>query len=244
MLYKEWLFARQKLLFVLGLYAGAAVLVVTVFSPNYLNQQVDPVFHTWILITLFLTGAMGIFGGVDTVAEEADKGTISFLLTRPVSRNNIFLTKLALNAAVIAAIFGLSSVIVFFLDKIPRVHLNYTRVTIPDGWYLEATGTVAVPTTGVWEALVSTTAVILLGLVFLCLSALVSVFVRNTITAILLTFIFTGVFLAAIAVFNDHFIKSRIDYLVFMNPNILPLLILPVIVFLLAGLASFKHKEF
>jgi ABC-type transport system involved in multi-copper enzyme maturation permease subunit len=192
MWYKEWTTVRSKFYLWLLLYFIAAFSYTMFFSPYrlgsiYHDQQIylealrsdptltlqgfypHPMFEDWGFISLAMTILCAILGGADIVAEEADKNTISFLLTRSVTRQQIYTSKLLVN---IAALATASSVVNFGMLVLDQTNLRSLEF---------------------WVGLVAMLVILLAGTVVICVSGLVSVFTRTTVESLLAT---VGVLLA------------------------------------------------
>jgi ABC-type transport system involved in multi-copper enzyme maturation permease subunit len=186
MWYKEWTAVRSKFYLWLLLYFIIAFIYTMFFSPYregsiYHTQQIysailrldptlpmrsffpPPMFVNWGLISLALTVLGAILGGADIVAEEADKNTISFLLTRPITRQQIYTGKLLVN---IAALTTASSVVNLGMLVLDQTNLRSLEF---------------------WLGLVVMFVIVLTGAVVICISGLVSIFARNTVESLLVT---------------------------------------------------------
>ena len=115
MVYKEWLTVRYKMLLALVTYTLLGVLSVIAWTTAWKTSLMG----IWLPVSLAGTCFMGALGGVDLISEEKDKGTISFLLTRPVSRARIYTTKIGLNVIGLASVYGLLTLIVLGLSYLP-----------------------------------------------------------------------------------------------------------------------------
>jgi ABC-2 type transport system permease protein len=230
MLYKEWITVRQKFAMWLGLYGLMAFLEVAVFSrPSpgtiYVNSaNFVPMYNTWLMLSTLLTVFTSMIGGLDVLAEEVDRGTISFLLTRPVSRTRIYTSKILMNIGALGVALGLSSTAMWIID---RLSLNPIKF---------------------WEAAGGSLLVFLMGAGIICLSGLVAIFARNVLQTLAFTLAVVVLTIAACAYVN-YFISQlhlerKLD-LVF-NPALglaVFLVVVPPALFA-TGLFFFKRKEF
>ena len=139
----------QALLVVLGLVPIAIMLAVRIGGgpdhndgPAFLNQVTNNgVFATLAALTvtlpIFLPMAVAVVAG-DTIAGEANLGTLRYLLIRPISRERLLATKAAATAAfciaatVVVAVCGLIAGIVLF--PVGRVTtLSGDTLALPSG---------------------------------------------------------------------------------------------------------------
>lgn len=243
MFYKEWRLVRQKLLLMIILYGMAGLITFLFWSPDY-SRSPSPLFTTWLVVAFFVTCGVAILGGIDAIAEENDKGTIGFLLTRPISRAKIYISKLALNGAAVAAVLVPSSVVMFFVDQVPRQHAVYNYVN--NGCYgnYNIVGSAAVPTTALGQSLTGTTVLLVVGAVFLCLSATFSVYARSTMQALLMTIMTIAVVVAGVFIVNAFYYSFTPYIGDISHPRLLFFLVPLALGFFLVGLNEFKRKEF
>lgn len=117
----------------------------------------NPAFEGAQIICFLLTLILPILGGADLIAGETEKGTISFLLSRPISRTQIYTGKLLLNWAGWATIYLTISLIL-------SVMLGATLTN----WL----------TVG---------AILAMGTAIMFLSATVSIFTHSAVQAIMIT---------------------------------------------------------
>lgn len=123
MVAKEWRDARWKLA-VAAVSAVPALLIVMVYLPPYettkrvVERLTDEMALGQILNVYGGGGValalLAILLGAVTVAEEASRGTVFLLLSKPVSRTRILLTKYAISAGILlsAAILGHAMLII------------------------------------------------------------------------------------------------------------------------------------
>ncbi|MEI6043681.1 MAG: ABC transporter permease subunit [Chloroflexota bacterium] len=250
MLYKEWLSMREKAYLWLGIYAGLILLTLIVWSPNerfgpftlytvYGNlNDLDfisftiPLFVEWLSFSASVTWIAALFGGADMISDELDKGTLSFLLTKPLSRARIYTTKMLLNVAGLTLMFGLSSGVVFVIDRFQPHPV------------------------GLWQAFVWSLLIWVVGVTIILLSGLISVFTRNVLQTIALTVAIPAGFglmgSIALSVLSSLFIflaERNIFLPIDMNSNLLlvwstPALVILACGFFWGGIVAFKRKEF
>lgn len=130
MVYREWFYLKYKVLAWLIVYAGWAVIFLFlhvwpnqmyVFFGDWGNFDVyDTLFNKWLASIALMTPVLALIGGVDLVSEERNKNTLSFLLTQPISRTRIYVTKVLLNGGGFTGIIALSSLLILLVDQLPR----------------------------------------------------------------------------------------------------------------------------
>src|SRR3978361_152574 len=103
MVYKEWRHTRSKFVFVLIIYILAGMVVSTLLNPANIFTRLS-IFHQWVIASVYITIGGAILAGADTIAEENGKSTLSFLLTRPLSRANIYTVKFLVNSLTLLAV--------------------------------------------------------------------------------------------------------------------------------------------
>ncbi len=239
MLYKEWRQLRWKMLLLAGVY-----FLIGLEAYKTVRTANDPLFmlQRWFNVSLFVTTLAAALYGIGTIADEKSSGTIGFLLTKSISRTRIYTTKLLLNLGGLAVVFLLSSLIIYVIYLISK--------SIPLVEYQDVGGIpIALPpvqievhTVGFEEMLVKTVSTLFLGLCFVCISGLISIFARSLLESLSLNL---GV--VVIYVISLNWLHSFPFYLETENPNdlfIIGGLVLLTLVFFVAGLLTFKHKEF
>jgi ABC-type transport system involved in multi-copper enzyme maturation permease subunit len=176
MWYKEWTTTRFKFYLWLGILALLGLMQLTVWSPfnfyyaefSRTGQYPDlfwytPLFKNWLGVSATATFFCALLGGADLVSEEVDKGTLSFLLTRPISRKQIYTIKILTNLAAFAVAFSVVTLPILLYDQFqPRP-------------------------TDLWEGLGYAGLILLGGAGIICLSGLVSVFTRNVLQTLAIT---------------------------------------------------------
>ncbi len=259
MLYKEWRAVRLKLLLVLGAYCLlAAYLYLSIPQSNeffarpthfyFDNNAVPftiPFYDEWLKYAGFISLGAALLAGMDIIAEERDKETLSFLLAKPLTRTRIFATKILLNTAAWVVIFLIISIVMFLIDQQPRVFTmeEFTRrENLPP---LITTSQIMASTVTFGEALVKTGLWLLLGTAVTCLSGFISIFSRSILyslsisLAVLLT-IFIAFALLSRNVFGLYATGSYYK----LSGALIPALAVLVIGLFGAGLFFFKRKEF
>jgi len=157
MLYKEWKTVRLKFWLWFSTYLIIGILLVVIWSAT--RNQWGAMYYTWLNIGVFLTLVGGIFGGIDLVSEETDKGTLSFLLTRPLSRAYIYLSKLLVNIVALSIACFSVSLVVLVIDQ----H-TYSQKSLT-----------------LSDAVALTLLMWLVGVLAIGVSGLISIFTRNSI---------------------------------------------------------------
>jgi ABC-type transport system involved in multi-copper enzyme maturation permease subunit len=179
MWYKEWTAIRFKFWMWLAVYLALALFFINFGYRYYIDgaafdSQPSPRFFSWIGLVYFITILAALFGGTDMVAEETDKGTLEFLLTKPLTRQHIYTSKLLINILALGVAYGGPSLLLLIYDQFQR------------------------QPTPIFEALVLLLLNWLLGSAFICLTALLSVFANNSMNALRYSLlVITGVGLVA-----------------------------------------------
>lgn len=231
MLYKEWVSARPRMLtwlMVYGMLALALVisrqtLIETGVPGREYTYNINPIYRTWLTISLLLTLVAALFGGAENISDEVDRGTLSFLLTRPVSRKQIYTTKILMNIAGLVATFIPCSLIVFVVDR-------FQPFPIP-----------------LWEGLGFTLLWLASGITLICLGGLVSIFTHNALQTVAFT-IAIPVIAATVITFGLYYLNIVGIYLQ-LSPEWITGLSLAGMTGLSAGLfwaglKAFSRKQF
>ncbi len=189
MIYREWFNLRLKLAAWLAIYGGWAVVFLSVNvlrNPMYVNiygsgdsEIYTTLFNKWLENIAVMTPVLALLGGVDLISEEKNKGTISFMLTRPLSRTWIYITKVLLNTGVLVSVIALISLIVLVVDRLPRtVEMSVYNVPPcrPDT-YCNVSAT-SRPIDFV-SALIGLVLILLVGIVVVFNAAFLSIYCRN-----------------------------------------------------------------
>jgi len=127
---KEWRLVRYKLWLWL---AGFGLITLNYLLQNVLLKPFEmlvypdggvekhtTLFENWILIAQGFLPIFAVLGGIDLISEEVGRGTISFLLAKPLSRSRLYITKIGLNSLVLGGVVGLLSLIMLLIDHLPR----------------------------------------------------------------------------------------------------------------------------
>jgi len=243
MLYKEWLSVRLKFGLWLLLYLGLAILAISVWSPfsgwenvkntpaadDYLAFQ-PKMYLNWEAISMTVTFFAAMLGGVDLVADEVDKGTLSFLLTKPITRARIYTTKIFSNLAALTVAYSLGCLVVLIADRFqPK-------------------------TTPLLEGLGYTLLILIGGMLIVFLSGLISVFARTVmqtlaftlIIPMALTMLIVGTIFAVNKVFSPEDLLPLANVITPQSGLIALALVGSGLVggLFWAGLFSFSRKEF
>ncbi|MBN9391763.1 MAG: ABC transporter permease subunit [Chloroflexi bacterium] len=197
MLYKEFRAAGPKYLTITFGYVLVGLLVSTLFGP-YRNFPSSTIFHTWVQWILFITIGAAILGGADTIAEENGKSTLSFLLTRPISRTRVYAVKFLVSAACLTAILVTTSLVMFLVEQLPQ-RFKTTQVML-NGDVVESSFDLEKMPAG--EAFTCIVVILGIGLAVLALTTLISIFSRST-TNTIVTTLLVGFGLIAIYAFTD-----------------------------------------
>jgi ABC-type transport system involved in multi-copper enzyme maturation permease subunit len=256
MLYKEWRITRLKLVIWAIIYLGATALFLQGHSqrPTY----DEPFFQSWLGISALVMTAVAALGGVDIVSEEKASGTLGFLLTKPISRTQIYFAKIWVNILALAVAFVPFNLFLLGLDQaIPtpvRVAEFVTEScgenTWCSGW--QERGTVY-RSFDLFQGLGMLGMIFLYGAGIICLSGLISIFARNTIQAIMLTIPALIAFLVIVTSSITVSLGSGLpgspivgSTWSFTTLNLSTPLILggAIIVFFYTGLLAFRRKEF
>ncbi len=110
MLYKEWLLARTKLkilgvIYFIGIFYVGTIGVITlaVFGSVPLGSNSDKfrgLFTYWGGVGALIAFISAILASADAFSEETEKNTLSFLMSRPISRVTIYSNKLLAGLAI------------------------------------------------------------------------------------------------------------------------------------------------
>ncbi len=244
MLYKELHQATRKFFPILLGYILVGLLFSTLLSPSRTASN-NSIFHNWIIATLFLTMGAAILGGSDIIAEETGKNTLSFLLTRPVSRTNIYAIKFLVSATFLSVILLGTSLVMFLVEQLPQRYQS--------GWTPPGGDTVykfvypdKMPA---GEAFTCIAVILGIGLAVLALTTLISIFSRSALHAIVTT-ILIAFGLIAFYAFSDLFlqISYRVNRVFDIYNGLgfwdfFVLLDLAAVLYI-TGLKIFKAKEF
>ena len=112
MWYKEWIDTIKSRLIVLVLLFGLLdVFLLFMFADDHyrIKTTAASVFWAWFISSTMILIVAGVVFNADMVSREIDQNTLSFILTRPLSRATIYHHKLLINIAVVLSIFSLAS---------------------------------------------------------------------------------------------------------------------------------------
>ncbi len=242
MLYKEWTSVRFKFYLWAAIYGALVLSLLTFWSPwsRFGNSWyklgyplfIQPVYLDWLNFSSVVIILTALLGGVDMISDELDKGTLSFLLTRPITRRRIYTTKILINLLGLGAIYGLSSAVMLTFDQLQPKSVNLL------------------------EGLGLTLVVYAIGAILICLAGLISVFTRNALQTISLTIAipFSLVILVAlnlytilpfIGTFTGTELKFQPNLSAEMSLTLLAIAMIGTIAGLFwSGLVAFSRKEF
>jgi hypothetical protein len=249
MLYKEWTTVRTKFLLWVLIYAGALGLF---FEERRYSSYSEPMFQVWLGISYLLMAVVAALGGVDIIAEEKASSTLSFIMTRPISRARIYASKIGVNVAALAAACIPANLIVLVIDQLrptPVAVYQMVNETCGRNEWCSAWRQVGTEyqSTNALQSLGAIGLILLFGIGIICLSGLISIFAANTIRAIfftipaLLLFVVLTVFL--ISCVSPYYLNNPIWV---SSVNLATGLILIAIAggLFYGGLVLFKRKEF
>ena len=253
MLYKEWKTVRIKFFLWVAVYLGAGIVFIIEKGGLNLGHNFSvPLFEHWQGISALAMTLSAALGGIDLVADEKANGTLSFLLTKPISRTRIYLSKLGVNLAALAVAFLPVNLLMLVID-----HFNPTGIS-EQGLSSEAClqhlteeCSQKIQATALSADMLQGIAVIGLILLFgasiICLTGLVSIFARNTMQAILFAMPALAAFVGMVAA---SLVRLGPSGMVGIGYFYSVSIVTPLIVlwlggsFFYIGLFFFKTKEF
>lgn len=175
MFYKEWIAVRFKFYLMLGLYGLASLLTLVLWLSGRSFSGKASLFYSWLTLNLIITLAAGVLAGAGLISEETGNETISFLLTRPLSRFRIYAGKILVNVLALVAAFGLVNGLMLGLSSLdPRHH--------------DAAWTVPTFQAGEPGMVIQT---LLMGITVVCLGGLLSIFIHNLMVGVIVNVIMT-----------------------------------------------------
>lgn len=189
MVYREWFSLRLKLAAWLAIYGGWTVVFLSVNvlrNPMYVNsyewggfEMYTSLFNKWLENIAVITPVLALLGGVDLISEEKNKGTLSFILTRPLSRTRIYTSKLLLNAGALVSVVGFFSLVVLVVDRLPRsVYVSrYNMPPCDPNTYCTVLGTSR--SIEFLPALTGLVLILLVGVMVVLNAAFLSIYCRN-----------------------------------------------------------------
>ncbi len=156
--YKEWKAVRFKLMILSVVYGFVSLLLLQNTNSTYYSMGLS---NTWLGYGLVITIIGGVLGGVDLIAEEKATGTLSFLLTKPVSRPQIYAAKIGV---MLVALFAPFVGVGFLWLSFDMLHGNRPQLD---------------------EVLIGFAGVMAIGTFMTCMSCLISIFAATTVRAML-----------------------------------------------------------
>lgn len=225
MLYKEWTTVRLKFYLALLIYGVVALILSTVWLPLNWGYTGVKLFELWLTIGLLVSFFTAILGGVDLVSDEVDKGTLSFLLTRPIARTRIYSTKIGLNIAAFGVAFLGSSAVMLVIDRLQPSPVDLA------------------------EALGYTGLILMGGIGLICLTGLISIFTGSVMRTMAFTILLVLLIVTGVAWLSFYILlRFRVAQILVWPWQIWPLVSLllaatAAFTFLL-GRITFARKEF
>lgn len=253
MLYKEWKTVRIKFFLWVAVYLGAGVIFIIEEGGYNLGHNFSvPLFEQWQGISALTMTLGAALGGIDLVADEKANGTLSFLLTKPISRTQIYLSKLGVNIIALAVAFLPVNLLMLAIDRFnPTGISEQGRSSEACLQHLIEECSRKIQATTQASDLLQGIAVIGLILLFgtsiICLTGLVSIFARNTMQAILFTMPALAAFVGMVAA---SLVRAGPSGMVGIGYFYSVSIVTPLIVlwvggsFFYVGLYFFKTKEF
>ncbi len=235
MWYKEWLTVRHKLILMTAIYTLIGASVILIFG-QYRSRFNEGLYDYWLSIASIATVFLGMLGGLDAFSDEVDKNTLSFLLTRPISRANIFRSKIWLYGLVMSFVFFFFNFLMLLLS-----HLTYQNT-----W----TDLYNPPTIEFSSIFAANSLVLLGGWSGLTLSALVSIFTRSAMQTLFVTLVIAMVIFPVFFIINGLVFSSLVSIGVTRMGNLTSFLAMLIPEILLvgglyrAGFVSFKRRVF
>ena len=232
MLYKEWVSVRYRMLLWLLVYAVLALALFMTWQPliqtrvlgREYSYNINPLYGNWLNISLFLTLIAALFGGVENISDEMERGTLSFLLTKPVSRQRIYTTKILMNITALVTTFIPCSLVMFLIDRIQPFSIRLS------------------------EGLGLTVLWLTIGITLICLAGLVSVFTHNALQTIAFTIAIPTV-IVAVVVFSVFYLAKVVTIGIQLDTQTTMLFWISCFAMLSvglfwAGLRAFSRKQF
>jgi ABC-type transport system involved in multi-copper enzyme maturation permease subunit len=113
--YKEWLAVRYSLYL---LVAGLVIPTIALFIWRITQDNRQSFFGAWIIYGSGVAVVIAALIGSNLFAGERKEGTLHFLLSRPISPEKVYSTKLLLNSLFISGIFGVVGIAVIAVDAV------------------------------------------------------------------------------------------------------------------------------
>jgi ABC-type transport system involved in multi-copper enzyme maturation permease subunit len=217
MWYKEWTILRFKFwLWLLAYLPFALFFILVTYQSHYIQLL------TWISWVYFVTVPAALLGGMDVVADEIDKGTLGFLLTKPLTRHHIYNSKLLMNIAVLGVVYSGTNLLVLVFDQFREHHSS------------------------LFEALALLLLGWLLGSTLICLAALISIFASNSIRTLSYSLVVVGGASLALVIIYTKYLASLDIAMSAANIVLCAYLLLGALAvgFYRAGLFCFEHRGF
>jgi ABC-type transport system involved in multi-copper enzyme maturation permease subunit len=175
------------------------------------------------------------------------------LLTKPVSRTRIYLSKLGINILALAVTFLPVNIVVLVIDQLNPTGISdlarYSAACRQENAVESCLAIIraTAESSNLWQAIAVIGMILLFGIGIICLTGLISIFARNTMQAILFTppaLIAFVVIVAISVVFSDR--SNGVDNGLFNSISLTtPLLLLCLGgSFFYIGLHFFRTKEF
>ncbi len=264
MIYKERKAVLARFFACLLVYGIAAQIALnrtsgTFFLPgparffSYSNTSTS-YFEQWSLTSLLATTIIGIAVSMDSISHETSKGTIGFLLTRPLSRMRVYTTKVGLNLAGLAAAYLTAAVCVWLWDQSPRsisVFQVYELPTPPGqcslSYRTDLVGERMTTGPGLGQFLGIALLVLLTGAAVICLGMLISTFARTYLQSLIICIITVALLVCLFLLLNGRSSNNALySVSTFIEHSLLNSLYLAVVAggLFWIGLTFFRHKEF
>ncbi len=206
MLYKEWRLVRYKfLLWFLGfgfitMSYLFQFLVLRRFEmlvyPWNGKENYTNLFEYWLNQSWNYIPILAVLGGIDLISEETGRGTLSFLLAKPLARTRLYLTKVGLNSLVLSGVIGLWSLVVLLMDQLPHTVDISKWNSVSDGtatyFGMPHIGTGPAHPAELFPALLSVLMVVLLCSAIAAMVGLFSIFTRNVLQTLAISILPLG----------------------------------------------------
>lgn len=250
MWYKELFLVRAKQNIILGLYTATALLMWALrsdFTTNNTFLDNQSIYNTWFRFAAVFVVVGAMIGGVDSISAEKNDNTLSFLITRPVSRLQIYGQKFLVNAVVMLGFFAVANLIVWSLDQIPHFMTYYGTNLTSDCFdqtvYNGQIEAYSAPFQGAFSQVVMFS---VLSLAVLSVTTFFSIFGKTVIHSLMLNVIALFCITIAYTKFGETFgyMQTWGIGLGYDKPYHLIMFALITIFFLGLGLRVFSRKEF
>jgi len=209
MWYKEWRLVRYKLvLWLLGFgFLTLAYLSQFLFFrrfemliyPGNGQDNYTTLFENWLKEIWNYLPILAILGGIDLISEEVGHHSISFLLSKPISRCRIYLSKISLNSLIFGGAIGLWSLVVLVIDRLPRSVDSQKWTVVKEGAEVYGgilgNGVTTSHPAELFPAFFSIVLMVLLGSTITAMFGLISIFTRSVIQTLLFSVLPLGALL-------------------------------------------------